>query len=144
MSHRRRLERRRRDQREQTRHLRQHLRRRLERRFHLPSESREVERESARTRILAREQLVGIEPVSLLGRHPACRRVGMAEEAARLQLRELVAHRRGRDDQAGPLDEVLRPDRLARGDVLLDDAGENLPLPPCQLMNAVNCHLQEF
>jgi hypothetical protein len=53
----------------------------------------------------------------------------MGEQAEALELGELVADGRRRDAQPGPLDEILRPNRLAGRDVLLDDADQDLPLP---------------
>src|SRR4051794_32759526 len=52
----------------------------------------------------------------------------MREQTERLELRELAPHRRRRDGQRSPLDEVLRADGLARADVFLDDAPEDLLL----------------
>ena len=103
---------------------------------------RSSERSSGKTSgtlLLAREQLVRVQPVRLLGRDAAGRRVRMREQAARLELGELVADRRRRDAQTGALDEVPRADRLAGRDVLLDDAREEVALPrgqPVRLTHA--------
>ena len=58
------------------------------------------------------------------------------------RLGQLVAHGRGRDFQPGALDQVAGTDRLAGGDVLLDDAREDLALPRCQARCGITCHLQ--
>src|SRR5881396_34368 len=108
MTHRRRLERRRGDEGELTSYTREHLCRRLERRVDLTTQLREVEWERARPRILAREQLSRVEPVALLRRNPAGRRVWVREQASPLELGELVPHSRRRDVQLAALNEVSR------------------------------------
>ena len=136
----RRLERRRRHERQHVRDTREHLAGRLEGRIDLTPQLRKVERERARTRILVRKQLVGVEAVALIGRNATRRRVRMHEQAEPLQLGERRADRRRRDAQPGALDEVLRADRLARGDVLLDDDPEDLTLA----ISEHHAHLQAF
>ena len=59
--------------------------------------------------------------VSRFGRDAAGGRVRVREQALGLELGELSPHRRRRDGQAASLDERPRADRLAGGNVLLDD-----------------------
>ena len=79
-------------------------------------------------RLLALEHLLGVEAVAGFGRDPAGRGVRMREQAERLELGELAADGRRRDAEAGALDERLRADRLAGGDVLLDDPPKDVAL----------------
>ena len=125
----RRLERRRRDEREQPRHLREHLGRRLQRLVDLGLRaSVSSSGNSAGRGLLADEQAVDVDAVAGLGRHPAGGGVRVGQEPEPLELGELGADRRGRDVEAGALDEQPRADRRARRDVLLDDAREDLAL----------------
>ncbi len=124
----RRFERRSGHEREQPCHLREHLRRRLQRRLDLGARRGEVERERRRMRVEPTEQLVGVEAVAGLRRHPPGRGVRVHEQADRLELRQLGAHRGRRRVDLRALDERLRPDRLAGRDVLLDDAPQDLLL----------------
>jgi len=125
---RRRLEGRRRDEREQTRHLREHVGRRLERRLDLGARRVQVERELGRLGIEPVEQLVRVVAIAALGRNAPRRGVGMREQAERLELGELGADRRRRRGEPGGLDERLRAHGLARRDVFLDDAPQDLLL----------------
>ena len=59
----------------------------------------------------------------------------MGEQAERLELGELVAHRRRGDVDACPLDERFRPDGLAGRDVLLDHAPQDLALAGGELFH---------
>ena len=68
----------------------------------------------------------------------------MREEPPALELRKLVAHRRGRNAQAPALDEVPRADRLAGRDVLLDHEREQLALAVTEIRDWIRGHLQEF
>ena len=68
----------------------------------------------------------------------------MREEPPALELRKLVAHRRGRNAQAPALDEVPRADRLAGRDVLLDHEREQLALAVAEIRDWIRGHLQEF
>ena len=52
----------------------------------------------------------------------------MREQAEPLELGELVADRRRRDVEAGTLDERLRADGLAGGDVLLHHPPQDVAL----------------
>src|SRR5581483_7360914 len=70
----------------------------------------------------------GVVAVALLGRHASRGGVRVRQQPERLELRQLRAHRRRRDGDAGALDERLRADRLAAGDVLLDNVAEDLLL----------------
>ena len=142
--HRRGLERRGGNKGELTSYTREHLRRRLEGRVDLTAQLGEVEWERSRTLILAREQLIGVEPIALFGRNPSGRRVRVCEQASRLQFRELVSHGRRRDLQPAALDEVSRPDRLAGGDVLLDHERQQVALSCRQGRRRIRGHLQEF
>ena len=128
VAHRSRLETGRRDEREQSRHLAQHLGGRLERVLDLAPHRGQVEGEARRPRLLALEHPLGVEAVAGLGRDPAGGGVRVGEQAELLELRELVAHRARRDGQPGALDERLRADGLAGGDVLLDQAPEEVSL----------------
>ena len=74
------------------------------------------------------DELLGVDAVAALRRHPACRGVRMRQQPERLELGELAAHRRRRDAKPGALDEHARADRLAGRDVLLDDAPQDLAL----------------
>ena len=129
VAHRRRLERRRRDEREQPRHLRQHLGRRLERLLDLGARRGQPELEPGRAHLGPREQLVDVEPVARLGRHAARRGVRMGQQADPLELGQLVADGRRRHAEPGALDERLRADRLPGRHVLLDDEPEDVALP---------------
>ena len=133
MADRRRLERRRRDEREQPRHLREDLGRRLERLVDLGARRRQLEREPARPRLLPREQPVDVHAVARLGRHAPRGGVRVREQPEPLELRQLGPHRRAREVEPGALDERLRPDGRAGGDVLLDDPRQDLPLTLGQL-----------
>jgi hypothetical protein len=66
----------------------------------------------------------------------------MREQAARLELGELVPDRRRGHLQPRSLDEVTRPDRLAGGDVLLDHAREDVALPRSETRYGILRHLQ--
>jgi hypothetical protein len=68
----------------------------------------------------------------------------MREQAAQLELGELVPDGGRRDVQATTLDQVPRTDGLARGDVLLDHECKQLALPHGQRCRRVSRHLQEF
>ena len=138
-----RLERRSGDEGEQARHVRQHLRRCLEGRVDLAAERGQLEREPSGPRVLPRERLVREEAIAALGRHATGRRVWMREQPPPLELRELVSHGRRRDGQDRGLDEVLRPHRLPRRDVLLHDAREDVALPRGEL-DVIPGHLQGF
>src|SRR5205085_10793429 len=70
--------------------------------------------------------------------------VRVREQPVCLELRQLVAHGRRRDAEAGALDEVPRTDRLAGGGVLLDHAREQVALPRSQISCPLRCHLQAF
>ena len=144
MAHGGRLERRCRHQREHVSHSRENFARRLERRVDLAPEVREPEREGARPRVLAREELVGVEPVALLRGDPARRRVRVRQETLGLELGQVVAYGRGRNEQPGALDERARADGLSRRHVFLNDASEDVPLPRRELACPVRHHLQEF
>jgi hypothetical protein len=52
----------------------------------------------------------------------------VGQEPERLELGQLASHGGGRDAEIRALDEHARADRLAGGDVLLDDAPQNLAL----------------
>ena len=71
------------------------------------------------------QQLVGVEPVAGVGGHPPGRRVRVAEQAARLQLGQLVADGGRRGVDAAALDQRLRADRMAGGDVLGHHLGQD-------------------
>ena len=86
------------------------------------------ERPRGRPRLEPLEQVARVEAVAAVGRDAPCRGVRMGEQAEALELGQLVPHRRGRDVELGPLDETLRADGLAGGDVLLDDAAQDLAL----------------
>ena len=86
----------------------------------------QVEGEARRPRLLALEHSLGVEAVAGVGRDPAGGGVRVGEQAELLELCELVAHRARRDGQPGALDERLRADGLAGGDVLLDQAPEEV------------------
>ena len=62
----------------------------------------------------------------------------MREQAEALELGELGPHGRRRDGHARARDEVLRADRLAALDVLLDDASQDLPLALGQVVRRFN------
>src|SRR5581483_12384243 len=79
------------------------------------------------------EQPVGVVAVSALGLHATGRRVRVRQESAALELREVAAHRRRPDVEPTSLDEALRPHRLPRRDVLVDDATQDLLLPVAEL-----------
>ena len=144
MTHGRRLERRRRDEGELTGEPREHLRRRLEDGIDLAPKLGQVEREQARPRVLAGQQLRRIELVALLGRNPAGRSVRMRQQPLALELRQLVAHGRRRDAQPTALDEVPGADRLAARHVLLHHEREQLALALRESCRRIRRHLQEF
>ena len=102
----------------------------------------QVERERPGPRLEALEQLVRVEAVAALGGDPTRRGVRVREQPERLELGELAANGRRRDTETGALDEPLRADRLARGDVLLDDAPQDLRLRVAQLRRICRGHLQ--
>ena len=129
---RRRLEGRRRDECQQPRHLRQRLRRRLQRTLDLGPRPAQVQRYRCRARLEALEEALDEKPVAGLGRDPPRGRVRVGEQPAPLELRELATHGRRRDMKPGALDQVLGADRLPRGDVLLDEAPEDVPLAICK------------
>ena len=139
---RRRLERRRGHEREQPRHLREHLRRRLQRRLDLAARRVQVERELGRLRREPVQQLVGVVAVAALGRHAAGGGVRMRQQAERLELGELGAHGRRRRGEPAALDERLRADGLATGNVRLDDAAQDFLLARTQLQ--LHAHLQQL
>src|SRR5581483_8291629 len=91
------------------------------------------ERERRRPRFLPLEQAVDVVAVAAVCRDAPRRGVRVREQAEALELRQLGADGGRRDAQPRALDEVLRADGLARGDVLLDDAEEDLALPLAQL-----------
>ncbi len=128
VANRRRLQRRRRDQREQPRRPREHLRRRAERALDLVAHRAQVEPDRRRPSLQRLHELLRIQAVPALGGHASRGRVRVAEQAEGLELRELAAYRRRRHFEPGPLDERARPDWLPRGDVLLDDEAQDLPL----------------
>ncbi len=66
------------------------------------------------------EQRVDVDAVAAVGGDAARRRVRVRQQPARLELGELRPHGRRRHPQPAAGDEVLRPDRLPRADVLLD------------------------
>ena len=124
------------------RRAREDVARRLERGVDLAPELREVERERPRPRLLARQQCLGMQAIRELGRDAAGRRMRVGQQPARLEFRELVPDRRRGDLQACALDQVVRADRLAGGDVLLDHAREDLALARGQADYGITCHLQ--
>src|SRR5262245_18400026 len=66
----------------------------------------------------------------------------MRQQSEALELGELVADGCRRDAHPRPLDEILGADGLPRGDVLLDDADQDLPLPLTEIWawrNHVRC-----
>ena len=128
MPHGRRLEGRRRYERDQARHLRERLGGGLECRLDLVPRRAEIERKNRRSRSLALEQAVDVVAVAPVRRNPARRGVRVREQPEPLELGKLVADGRRRDAYPRPLDEVLGADGLARGNVLLDDADQDLPL----------------
>jgi hypothetical protein len=69
---------------------------------------------------------VDVEPVRLVSRHAAGRRVRVEEEALLLQVAHGVADGGRRDAEAELPRERARPGGLRRGDVALDDRGEHL------------------
>jgi hypothetical protein len=123
------------DERQQPRHPAQHLGRGLERGLDLASHRGQVEREAGGARLLALEHLVRVEAVAGLGRDPAGRGVRMGEETERFQLRELAPHRRRGDGETGELDERLRADGIARGDVHLHHPPEDVALALADLLH---------
>ena len=125
---RRRLQRRRRDEREQARHLREHLGRRLQRFRDLRVLARDAERELGPSRLRSGQERVDVEAVARLGGHAPGRGVRVREQAEALELGELVADGRRRDVEAGTLDERLRADGLAGGDVLLHHPPQDVAL----------------
>ena len=121
-------ERRRGDEREQARQLRQHVGRRLQRGVDLAARGTEVQREALRTRIEPLEQAVGVVAIAALGRDPTGRRVRVCQQPAGLELRELGPDRGRGDNQARSRNERARADGLARRDVRLDHAAQDLAL----------------
>ena len=71
-------------------------------------------------------ELVDEDPVALVGRHAAGRGVRGRDELLLFELRHVVADGRGRDAERVPLDDRLRADRLARGDVVLHDDAQHV------------------
>ena len=80
----------------------------------------------------AKQQLVDVEAIARLRRHPAGRGVRVHHQPAPLELGQVVPHGRGRDRERAALDERLRPDRLPRRHVFLDDTLQKLLLPLAQ------------
>ena len=74
-------------------------------------------------------QPVDEQPVALVGRDPAGRGVRLGDVALVLQHGHVVADGRRRDPEVVPLDQRLRPDRLAGGDVVGDDRAQHLETP---------------
>ena len=72
-----------------------------------------------------RSEVVDEEAVSLVGGHPARRRVRLDEEALLLQHRHVVANGGGRDIHSRRARDVGRAHRLRRCDVLVHDGAEN-------------------
>src|SRR5207249_546552 len=106
----------------------------------------QVQKEALRLRLEPLEQPVGVMAVATLGGDPARGGVGMRQEAARLQLRELAAHRGGRDVQTRLLDERAGADRLTRRYVRLDDPAQDSALAVGELGvdHLVHAPLQGF
>ena len=76
---------------------------------------------------LQRQQRVDEEAIAARRRHPAGRRVRARDEAQVLEIRHDVADRRRRQLQARQARQRARPDRLAVGDVVLDQGLEQCP-----------------
>ena len=144
MTHGRRLERRRRDERQLTRDLREHLRGRLENGVDLAPEVGEIEREQARPRVLARQQLRRIELVALFRRDPARGGVRVRQQPTALELSQLVPHGRGGYAQPAELDEVPGAHRLPARHILLDHEREQAALALRESCRKIRRHLQEL
>src|SRR5688572_5951291 len=129
MSNRGGLERGCRDERQEPRRVGEHLGRRAQRLFDLVAHRAQVDAELVGTPLEAVDELLRVDPVAALGRRAAGRRVRMRQQPERFELREFPPHGRRRDAQPRALHEHTRADRLARGDVLLDDAAQDLALP---------------
>ena len=127
------LERRRRDEREQPRRVREHVGRRAQRLLDLVAHRAKVDAEPVGSPLERVDELVGVDAVAALRRRSTGGRVRVRQQPERLELGELAAHGRGRDAEAGALDEHARSDRLARRDVLLDDPPQDLALPRGEL-----------
>ncbi len=81
---------------------------------------------NARRRLAAlADDDVHVVPVADVGGHAPRRRVRVGEHAHVLEVGEVVADGRGGDPEREVLAEVLRADRGARGDVLLDDGPQD-------------------
>ena len=76
-----------------------------------------------------RHQVVDEEPVALVGRDPARRRVGLHEIALLLEHGHLVAHRCRRHSNPRRVGDVGRAHGLRRRDVLLHDCAQDRRLP---------------
>jgi hypothetical protein len=90
-----------------------------------PSSSDWIARFSAGDSGLTVRQPVDEQPVALVGGHPAGAGVRLGDVALVLQHGHVVADRGRRDTQRVPLDQGLRPDRLAGVDVVLDDGAQH-------------------
>ena len=71
-------------------------------------------------------ELVDEDPIALVGRHATGRGVRRRDQLLLFEQRHVVADGRGRHAEGVPLDDRLRADRLARGDVVLHDDAEHL------------------
>ena len=76
-----------------------------------------------------RHEVVDEEPVALVGRDPAGRRVRLHEIALLLEHGHLVAHRGRGHSHAGRVGDVGRAHGLRRRDVLLHDCAQDRRLP---------------
>ncbi len=72
-----------------------------------------------------RGHVVHVEPVALVGRHPAGGGVRLGDVTLLLQHGHLVAHRGRADVHPRRLGDMRRPHRLRGGDVLLDDRSQD-------------------
>ena len=71
-------------------------------------------------------EVIDEDPVALVGRHAARRRVRCRDQLLVLEERHVVADRRGRHAEGVPLDDRLAADGLTRVDVVLHDRPQNL------------------
>ena len=92
----------------------------------LAPDAGDIERQRLRPPVDRVDELLRVDPVAVLRRHPPRGRVRMREQAERLELGELAPHRRRRHVHARPRDERFRPDGLAGRDVLLDHPPQDL------------------
>ena len=128
--HRRRLERRRRDEREQVSRVGERLRRASQRLLQLVPHRGQVERERRRPSLDHPDELLRVEAIAALGGDAPCGRVGMHQEPDRLELGELAPNGRRRQVETHAPSRGMRvheqADRLELGELVADGRGRDV------------------